>query len=111
MSPVTKAATAEQVFAPQWPVGLDMNERVRVFCDDKHPHESDAHLDVMTGPDGDAYASMGERRVGPHEDPLDGYSILPGIRVRTWAGGGRNLRTHQALLWLALAIKLDAAES
>jgi hypothetical protein len=32
------------------------------------------------------------------------------VRCRTGIGGGRHSRTRQALLWLAMAIKLDNEE-
>lgn len=105
------------VFAPHWPVGLDHQDAHRVVCDDKG-RLGLCWLSVMVGPDGDAYAAM-YQGCDDNGEPLDGTFAagdypadpMPGIRVRTYAGGGRNHRTHQALLWLARAIQLDNEEN
>ena len=52
-------------------------------------------LTVAIGPDGDCWVSAGGGR---------------SIRFRTWAGGGMSLRTRQALMVLAEAIRLDNAD-
>ncbi len=52
-------------------------------------------LSVMFGQDGDAWVSIGENG---------------GLRYRTLYGGGRSLRTRQALVILAEAIRLDELE-
>jgi len=107
---------AKKVFAPHWPEGLDQKAH-RVLCDDKG-RLGLCWLSVMVGPDGDAYA-MAYEGCDDNGEPLRGSfekgeypaNPTPGIRVRTFPGGGRNMRTHQALLWLALAIKLDNEEN
>ena len=98
-------ATPSQVFAPQWPPGLDTDEAHKVLCDDKGGR---CWFSVLVAKDGDAHLMAHEEGAGEDggvEDPF------PSVRIRTYAGGGRSLRTHQALLWLALAIKLDNKEA
>lgn len=50
------------------------------------------NLDVMIGPDGDCWLTAGGGQT---------------LRFRTWAGGGMSVRTRQALMVLAEAIRLD----
>ncbi len=64
--------------------------------DDSPPDE--AWLQVVFSIDGDAW-------VAKITD-----SPIKSIRKRTYAGGGKDLRTRQALMILAYAMKLDAAE-
>jgi hypothetical protein len=96
------------VFAPYWPDGLEANEVLRLACDDDG-RLKDAHLSLVIANDGDVHLAM----QAYHDDagePDRQFNALPSIRVRTLQGGGRNLRTLQALRWLALAMKLDAAD-
>jgi len=100
-------------FRPHWPAGLEPGETYVLPCDDNRH----ACLRVTVGPDGDVWLGMEAQRVDTQtgrplerDDPVLGLDPLPSLRNRTLAGGGRHLRTHQALLWLALAIKLDNAE-
>jgi hypothetical protein len=94
------------VFRPQWPDGLEQSEFYRVACDDKG-WNGGSWLQVMVAGDGDVHVAMQnwERMPDGHPSPF------PSIRVRSEFGGGRNLRTRQALLWLAQAIRLDAEEN
>lgn len=64
--------------------------------DDSPPNE--AWLQVVFSNDGDAW-------VAKITD-----SPIKSIRKRTHAGGGRDLRTRQALMILAYAMKLDAVD-
>jgi hypothetical protein len=103
--PRTKPVTAEDVLAPHWPEGIHANEFVQVNCDDKG-RDGGSWLRVMVANDGDVHVGMQDWETiksDPHSMP----SPHPSIRIRTLAGGGRNLRTRQALLWLMVAIKLD----
>ena len=61
--------------------------------DGKRDHEQD--LTVAFGPDGDCWLTAGGGQT---------------LRFRTWAGGGMSLRTRQALMVLAEAIRLDNAD-
>ncbi len=58
--------------------------------------KTDASQDlcVVFGPDGDAWVNVG----------------IDSLRFRTWAGGGMSLRTRNALLVLAEAIRRDNEE-
>ena len=58
--------------------------------DGRRDHEQD--LTVCIGPDGDAWITAGGGQV---------------LLFRTYAGGGQSLRTRQALMVLAEAIRLD----
>lgn len=95
-------ADPEEVFAPHWPEGLDAGDVHRTLCDDKGRNER-AFLEVLLAGDGDVHVTMqdGESFSGDRLHPI------PTIRKRTSLGGGKDMRTRQALLWLALAIKLD----
>ena len=53
------------------------------------------NLDVTIGPDGDCWLTAGGGQT---------------LRFRTWAGGGMSVRTRQALMVLAEAIRLDNEE-
>jgi len=61
--------------------------------DGERGHEQD--LTVVIGPDGDAWIEAGGGKM---------------LRFRTYAGGGQSLRTRQALMVLAEAIRQDNAE-
>ena len=56
---------------------------------------------------GDVYVSMQDWEEVPEGHP----SPFPSVRIRTLAGGGRNTRTRQALLWLADAIRRDSEQA
>jgi hypothetical protein len=61
----------------------------------------------MIDEQGDVYVSSQDWEEIPEGRPHP----FPCIRVRTLAGGGRNLRTRQALLWLADAIRRDSEQA
>lgn len=61
--------------------------------DGQTDHEQD--LSVMIGPDGDCWLEAGGGKL---------------LRFRTMSGGGQSLRTRQALMVLAEAIRLDNEE-
>ncbi|UQY89237.1 hypothetical protein LQE85_08585 [Stenotrophomonas rhizophila] len=94
-------------FTPKWPRGLQQDRLYQLPCDDKG--RSNANwLQVYIAQDSDVHVMMQD-----WEDILEKGSSpnpLPTLRVRTYFGGGRNQRTHQALLWLAQAIRLDMEE-
>jgi hypothetical protein len=94
------------VFAPYWPAGLKQDESYRILCDDKGRNGT-SWLKVYLAPDGDAHCVMMDWEDAPGGQPTP----FPSIRIRTFMGGGRNHRTHQALLWLAQAIRLDNEEN
>lgn len=96
---------AGAVFSPAWPEGLVAGETYTARCDDDG-HALAARLDVTIGGDGDVWLRMSKLLVDD-EPRLDPW---PCIRVRTLAGGGRQPRTRQALLWLAQAIRRDAED-
>ncbi len=91
-----------EVFNPHWPDKLEQMKIYRISCDDKG-RNGGTFLQVIIASDGDVHISMQEWEDIPDGNP----SPFPSIRIRTYAGGGRNLRTRQALLWLAKAIELD----
>lgn len=95
----------EVVFQPHWPHGLEQGVCFELPCDDKGCNGK-SFLRVMIAPDGDAHLMMQDWEDYPEGQP----SPLPTLRNRTFAGGGRHNRTHQALLWLAQAIRLDNEE-
>jgi len=98
--------SAEQVvFQPHWPTALQRDGFHEFRCDDKGLNGR-TWMRVMVAPDGDTHVAMQEWEDHPEGEP----SLLPTVRCRTGFGGGRHERTHQALLWLALAIQLDNAE-
>lgn len=95
----------DEPFKPQWPEGLKPNEAYQVLCDDKGRNGT-SFLNVMVANDGDVHVGMQD-----WEDPQVGApDPFPTLRCRTYSGGGRNARTHQALLMLAQAIRLDHEE-
>lgn len=93
------------VFAPHWPAGIEKNTEYRVLCDDKG-RNGGTYLSVVVSVDGDTNVFMQDWENVPEGSPW----AWPNLRCRTLAGGGKNHRTHQALLWLAQAIHLDAEE-
>lgn len=78
---------------PFWLDGVDTKNVYQVKDDD-----AQGCLTVCFGEDGDA-----------HIQTLMEPSYVS-LRARTYAGGGRNLRTRMAIMFLALAIKLDNEE-
>jgi len=79
-----------------WPMGLSPEE-LYVRLHDDHDGTYHGILSVSFTPDGDAWVMP----VNP-----EGGSL----RFRGGFGGGRSLRVHNALVLLALAIKLDNEE-
>lgn len=75
-------------------------------CDDKG-RNGGSWLQVYVAPDSDVHVMMQDWEDMPNGMP----EFLPSLRCRTYFGGGRNHRTHQALLWLAQAIRLDNEEN
>jgi len=95
----------QEVFDPKWPDGLEPNTHYKLLCDDKGQNGG-TWLSIFISNDGDAYVSMQDWEDIPNGIPRS----FPSLRVRTLMGGGHNLRTRQALLWLADAIRRDNAE-
>lgn len=80
--------------SPFWLNEIETNVAYQTEDDDSPPGE--AQLQVVFSIDGDAWvAKMTD-------------SPITSIRKRTFAGGGRDHRTRQALMILAYAMKLDA---
>lgn len=104
---IKENSVEELVFKPKWPPALEQNVFYELPCDDKG-RDGGAWLRVMVANDGDVHVSMQDWE----EFGTDGTqpSPFPSIRCRTHAGGGKHLRTRQALLWLAEAIRLDNEE-
>lgn len=92
-------------FKPCWPSGIEAMTAYQIPCDDKG-RSGGSWLRVIIANDGDVHVSMQDWEEVPKGEP----SPCPSIRIRTHAGGGRSLRTRQALLWLAEAIRLDAKD-
>lgn len=101
----TERQNDESVFRSHWPAGLKQDEVYELPCDDKG-RAGGVWLRVFVAADGDVHLVMQDWEDMPQGEP----NPIPSLRVRTLLGGGRNTRTHQALLWLAQAIRLDAAE-
>lgn len=91
-----------KVFQAQWPEGLEANQGYVFPCDDKG-RNGQTWLRIVISEDGDAWLCMQEWERFPEGHP----DYMPTVRCRTGIGGGRHDRTHQALLWLAQAIRLD----
>lgn len=91
-------------FDPNWPQGLEQNQTYELRCDDKG-RNGGSWLRVFVANDGDVHLMMQDWEEVPNGEPAP----FPSIRCRNYFGGGRNERSHQALLWLAQAIRLDAA--
>jgi hypothetical protein len=102
-----KRITEAQMFAAGWPEGLNIDGYVEVSCDDAGPNDS-TWLRVMVAPDGDVHLAM--QKWEDIRDAQTEPNPFPTMRVRTMAGGGRNLRTRLMLLWLMRAMQLDAAD-
>lgn len=93
-------------FKVHWPEGLKTREFYEVLCDDKG-RNGGSWMRVMIADDGDVHVAMQDWEKIPEGQPHP----IPSIRIRTMAGGGKNQRTRQALIWLAKAIELDSQES
>lgn len=93
-------------FAPHWPEGLKADEAYEFRCDDKG-RDGGSWLRLVIAGDGDVWMVAQDwediKEEGTAPNPI------PSLRCRTFNGGGRRGRTHQALLWLAQAIRLDNA--
>ncbi|MFA6253263.1 MAG: hypothetical protein WC687_03295 [Patescibacteria group bacterium] len=77
--------------SPWWEPTLEvMTPYSRLHDDDDGGFQG--NITVTLSPDGDAWISA---------------DILKSLRFRTSAGGGKSLRVRNALMLLALAIKLD----
>ena len=95
-------------FKPQWPDGLVQGQIYRVMCDDKG-RDGGTWVQVLVANDGDCHISMQDwEEIKTHGTKP---SQFPDVRIRTHAGGGKNHRTRQALLWLADAIRRDNEEN
>ncbi|PKM47063.1 MAG: hypothetical protein CVV05_01350 [Gammaproteobacteria bacterium HGW-Gammaproteobacteria-1] len=94
-----------KAFDSHWPEGLEAGVVYKVPCDDKG-RNGGAWLKVYVANDGDVHMSMQEWEHIPEGEP----DPIPSIRIRTLFGGGHSLRTRQALLWLADAIRRDNEE-
>lgn len=101
-----RTLASEDVLRSLWPNGVVAGGCYEVRCDDKG-RNGDSWLRIMISPaDGDVHVMAQDWEDIPDGDP----EPIPRLRIRTRAGGGRNARTRQALLWLAEAIRLDALE-
>ena len=90
----------------RWPKCIEQGVEYKVLCDDKG-RDGGSWLSVYVAIDGDVHVSMQDWE-DIKEDENSRPTPFPSIRVRTLFGGGKNLRTRQALLNLAEAIKLDS---
>ena len=81
---------------PFWIPGLEPRKAYRRLHDD-HDGTREGILNVFIGPDGDSHVWI---------DGPEGVSL----RFRNLLGGGMSLRVQNALMILALAIKLDNEE-
>ena len=82
--------------SPFWIGGIESNVPYETHDDDS-PDSEIALLQVVFSIDGDAWVTKLTE------------SSIKSIRKRTHQGGGRDLRTRQALMILAYAMKLDKA--
>lgn len=93
---------------PHWPDGLVQGEVYQVDCDDKG-RKGGSWLKVFVANDYDVHVTMQDWE--DIDEPGTTPNPIPSIRIRTIAGGGQNIRTRQALLWLADAIRRDNEEN
>lgn len=106
---------SEMVFRAHWPEGLKQGELYQFNCDDDG-RDGKAFFRVLIANDGDVHLCASKLAEPMAVDPVTGellraiYEPFPSVRCRTGIGGGGHQRTRQALLWLALAIKLDNEE-
>lgn len=94
-----------RVFAPAWPEGLEKGKVYRLLCDDKGG-KGGTWLCLQVAEDGDVHVTMQDWEDIPEGIP----NPIPSLRSRTFFGGGRSLRAHQALLWLADGVRRDEEE-
>jgi len=88
-----KRAVARALMPDYWLQTLDTRHGYTRRQDDTDGQRDHAqNLEVMIGPDGDCWLTAGGGQM---------------LRFRTWAGGGMSVRTRQALMVLAEAIRLD----
>lgn len=80
-------------FKPHWPEGLEPNKHYKVACDDKG-RKGGSWLRVFVAEDGDVHVSMQEWEEIPEGKP----DPFPSVRIRTFNGGGRNLRTKTSVV-------------
>ena len=78
---------------PFWPEGLESMKRYYITQDDCDGDFTNG-LNVTFSEDGDAWVNTEKQS----------------CRFRTYNGGGRNLRVRNALIILAIAIKMDNEE-
>jgi hypothetical protein len=103
------------VLRPHWPEGLEQGKFYEFRCDDDG-RDGDAFFRVLVANDGDVHLCASKLIEPGFTDKVSGerlpsiYDNFPSVRCRTGIGGGRHSRTRQALLWLAMAIKLDNEE-
>ena len=111
-SRANNCSSSRNVFKPHWPDGLEERKFYEIPCDDDGRSHK-ATLKVMFAADGDAHVSISKFMdpVDPTKGIGNQLSGMPSVRIRTLAGGGKNARTRQALLWLAEAIRLDNADN
>ena len=93
------------IFDAHWPEGLSINKAYELRCDDKG-RNGGSWMRVFIANDNDVHVITQDWEEMPEQEP----NPMPTLRCRTLFGGGRNMRSHQALLWLAQAIRLDNAE-
>lgn len=111
----SRTSVESVVLRPRWPDGLEQGQFYQFNCDDDG-RDGDAFFRVLIANDGDVHLSASKRIEPAFTDPVTGksqpslYNNFPSVRCRTLGGGGRHLRTRQALLWLARAIQLDNEE-
>ena len=86
------------IFQPTWPEALQPRKTYVFHCDD----EPQTRISVLVDSQGDVWVSASS----PALDPDKGVASV-GIRCRTGIGGGRHVRTRQAFVWLAEAIRQD----
>jgi len=89
---------------PFWPDSLRAGEVYETKSDD-NPHDEKSCVSVVFSQDGDAWVEV-QSFIDPDAD-----IYTASHRFRTYMGGGRRLRTRNALLFLARAIQLDAKEA
>jgi hypothetical protein len=72
-----------------------LGDKMHTRIQDDHDGTFEGSICAFIGPDGDMWIGMDKQMA---------------IRFRNWTGGGRSLRTHNALRILAEAIRLDNLE-
>ena len=98
---------AENPFEPHWPEGLVPGESYELPCDDKGRNGGSWLRVMVSEADNDVWLLMQDWEDLPEGEP----NPIPSLRCRTLMGGGRHSRTHQALMNLANAIRLDREEA